>query len=321
MNRVAPEQEEQDLSRAVPIGLNLGLGVGYLLLNLYLFFVLPIWLLPRNPWWGLTLIPVAALNNPFWSLIHETIHDLFHPAQRVNASFGRLLSILFGAPFRVLRLSHLLHHKLNRTPLEGTDLYDPEKSSKLRASLGYYSYIFGGLYLLEVLSPLLFFLPRRLLGRMQQRYFSGESLGGIWFKSLVNQEAVREVRTDGVLILALLIVSFACYGKDWEWLLGSLVARAFLVSFLDNVYHYRTPVNDVFYARNLWLPSLVSKAFLYFNLHGVHHKNPSIPWLRLPEVSAKGSEPFSANYFAAALRQLYGPVALLSLPSKQARTV
>jgi fatty acid desaturase len=316
MNGVVAAERARDLSKAIPTGLNLSLAVGYLLINLYLFFILPIWLLPRHSWWGLTLIAVAALNNPFWSLIHEAIHDLFHPVQRLNALFGRLLSILFGAPFRVLRLSHLLHHKLNRTPLEGTELYDPEKSSRLGASLGYYSYIFGGLYLLEVLSPLLFFLPKRLLARLQQRYFGGESLGGIWFRSLTNQEAIREVRTDGVLIFILLIVSFSCYGENWKWLLGSLIARAFLVSFLDNVYHYRTPVNDVFYARNLWLPPWVAKALLYFNLHGVHHKNPSIPWLWLPDASGKGSEPFSANYFAAALRQLYGPVSLRSLPSK-----
>lgn len=321
MIAVTRTERERDSSKSALAELNLGLAAGHLLLNLYQFFLLPIWLLPRSPWWGLTLIPLAALNNPFWSLIHEAIHDLFHPSQRVNLFFGRMLSISFGAPFRVVRLSHLLHHKLNRTPLEGTDLYDPEKVSKIRAGMGYYSYIFGGLYLLEVLSPLLFFLPKRLLRRMQQRHFNGEALSGIWFRSLMNPEAVREIRSDGVLTLALFAVSFACYGENWEMLLGSLVGRAFLVSFLDNVYHYRTPVNEVFFARNLWLPPLLSKAFLHFNLHGVHHKNPSIPWIRLPEMFGKGSERFSTNYFAAAWQQLYGPAPLLNLPSKQEKEV
>lgn len=321
MSRAVRADEGRGFSQAVPAGINFGLAAGHLLLNLYLFFFLPIWFLPHSAWWGLTLIPLAALNNPFWSLIHEAIHDLFHPSQRVNAFFGRLLSIFFGSPFRVLRLSHLLHHKLNRTPLEGTDIYDPEKSSKLQASLGYYSYIFGGLYLLEVLSPLLFYLPRRILSRMRQRYFNGETLSGIWFRSLTTREAVREVRTDGVLILVLLALSFACYGENWGWLAGSLIARAFLVSFLDNVYHYRTPVNDIFYARNLRLPFFASKALLYFNLHGIHHQNPAIPWIRLPEVFGIGSQPFSGNYFAAAWRQLYGPISLPSLQSSQEKRV
>ncbi|HEV8341433.1 MAG TPA: fatty acid desaturase [Candidatus Binatia bacterium] len=320
MNSVTSRERAMDSSAGIPARLNLCLAAGYLILNLYQFFLLPIALLPHSVWWGLTLIPLAALNNPFWSLIHEAIHDLFHPSLRVNAWLGRLLSIFFGAPFRVVRLSHLLHHKLNRTPLEGTELYDPQSISKIRAGIGYYSYIFGGLYFLEFLSPVLFFLPKRLLDRMKQRYFKSESLSGMWFRSLSNPDAVREIRTDGTLILTLFLASFACYGENWEMLLGLLVARAFLVSFLDNVYHYRTPVHEIFYARNLWLPAWLSKAFLHFNLHGIHHRNPSIPWIRLREIFTRGPDKFSANYFAAAWSQLYGPTPLSSLlPEKWER--
>ena len=320
MEAVGSEERQGSLG-PIPAVLNLWLAAAHLLVNLYQFFALPLFLLPSGPWWAITLVPLAALNNPFWSLIHEAIHNLFHPCERVNVALGRLLSIFFGSPFRVLRLSHLLHHKLNRTPLEGTEFYDPERVSRIRASLGYYSYVLGGLYLLELLSPLLFFLPRRLLGRLQQRHFSGETLSGVWFRSLVNREAVGELRADGVLIFALLIASLACYGENWGLLLGALVTRAFLVSFLDNVYHYRTPVNDIFYACNLRLPPLPSKALLYFNLHGVHHRNPSIPWLHLPEAFAKGAAQYSADYFVATWRQLYGAAPLSSLPVKAAKAV
>lgn len=316
MGAVASPEKAEDSCTTAPTALNLILAAGYVALNLFQFLLLPIVLLPLSPWWGLALIPIAFLNNPFWSLIHEAIHDLLHPSQRMNALVGRALSIVFGAPFRVLRLSHLLHHKLNRTPLEATELYDPKRTSRLRASLGYYFYILGGLYLLEALSPLLFFLPRRILSRMQQSYFSGESLGGLWFRSLANREAIREIRIDGVLILALLTVSFVYYGENRLFFFGSLMARAFLVSFLDNVYHYKTPINHVFYARNLWLPSFASKAFLYFNLHGVHHQNPAIPWNRLPEAFNGRSEGFAANFFTAAFQQLYGTMSMLSLPPK-----
>ena len=53
-------------------------------LNLYQFFILPFWLLPKNRAWAWTLLPAALLTNPFWSLIHEAIHDLFHPRRPVN---------------------------------------------------------------------------------------------------------------------------------------------------------------------------------------------------------------------------------------------
>ena len=122
--------------RGIPIGINLGLAAFYVAVNLYQFLFLPLLLLPRSTAWAWTLLPLALLTNPYWSLIHETIHDLFHPNRRVNAFFGRLLSILFGAPLRILRMSHLLHHKLNRRPSEGTEYYDRAKGTKAGAAPG-----------------------------------------------------------------------------------------------------------------------------------------------------------------------------------------
>lgn len=304
-----------ETAAVIPCGLNYFLAGMHLLLNLYQFFVLPIFLLPLNLGWALTLVPITALNNPFWSLIHEAIHDMFHPSRRINMVAGRLLSVFFGSPFRVLRVTHLMHHRLNRSPLEGTELYDPEKASRLRASLGYYFQILGGLYLLEVVSPLPFFLPRPLLLRLQGSFFSGDNLGGILFKNLVRDESVREMRSDGFAVLVLFALSAFCYGRHWELLLIVLLVRAFLISFLDNVYHYRTPVNGIFYAHNLWLPPFFSKLLLHFNLHGIHHRNPTLPWITLSQVFKKEAKQFDGNYFAAAVCQLVGPVPLSELPA------
>lgn len=297
-----------------PVAVNFALAAAHVGMNLYQLFLLPIFLLPLHPAWALTLAPVALLSNPFWSLIHEAIHDLLHPLARINGFVGRLLAVFFGAPFRVLRLSHLLHHKLNRSPIEGTELYDPDKSSRLRAGPGYYFYIFGGLYLFEAVSLLPFLLPRRLLRRIETKYFNRGGLSQSLVKSLMNDESIQEIRQDGVAILFLFGLSAFCYGKYWGWLALSLTARAFLISFLDNVYHYRTPVNDTLYADNLRLPESLAKIFLYFNLHGVHHRSPAIPWIGLPEVFRREAKPFQGGFLAAALRQLGGPVAVPDLP-------
>ena len=64
--------------------------------------------------------------------------------------------MLFGSPFRILRMSHLLHHKLNRLPVEGTEYYDRAKSTRGAAAPGYYFQILLGLYLVEILSPICF---------------------------------------------------------------------------------------------------------------------------------------------------------------------
>lgn len=309
----------EDSRADIPARLNLFLAIVYFLLNVYQFVVLPSWLLPLDARWALMLVPLALLNNSFWSLIHEAIHDMFHPRRRVNLVWGRALSIMFGSPFRVLRTSHLLHHKLNRTLVEGTEYYDRGKVSRRSASVGYYFQILGGLYLVEFLSPLPFYLPRRLLLRFKSRLAERQSISALLFQNWIRNEALGEIRKDGLLTFGWFGVALFLYGQYWPLLLAVVLSRGFLISFLDNVYHYRTPVNDIFYAKNLWLPTLLAKTLLYFNLHGIHHKNPAIPWIRLPQVFQEQSRPFHGNYFSAAARQLSGPVALQELPWAKSR--
>ena len=308
--------KEKSPPSPIPAALNLSLAGAHILLNVYQLFLLPIYLLPLSVGWAVTLVPIAVFNNSFWSLIHEAIHDLFSPSRRINSAAGRLLSLFFGSPFLVLRLSHLLHHKLNRTPIEGTELYDSAKRSWARASIGYYGQILGGLYLFEVLSPLPLFLPRNLLRRIEQSVFKPDTLSGNLVRSLVKDEAVREIRLDGCAIFLLFCLSVICYGGNWPLLAGVFLVRGFLISFLDNVYHYRTPVNDVFYADNLWLPKFLSASLLHFNLHGVHHRNPAVPWTKLPQVFGQQMGKFQGGYFAAALRQLSGPLGVSEIPRK-----
>jgi len=297
----------------MPTSINYTLAAAHVLLNLYQLFVLPLYLLPSSPWWALTLLPVAALSNSFWSLIHESIHDLFHPSTRVNVFFGRLLSVFFGSSFRVLRISHLMHHKLNRSPVEGTELYDPSKTSRGRAALGYYFQILGGLYLLEVASSFLFLLPRTFLELLEGRFFPRDSLSKMWLKSLLNARSIREIRIDGTAILVLYFLSSLSYGENVGLLLGTIVIRAFLISFLDNIYHYQTPVDDVSYAHNLWLPHWLSLALLHFNFHGIHHRNPALPWIRLPEVFRDEAPFHNGNFFLAAMFQFSGPIPIAEL--------
>jgi fatty acid desaturase len=298
----------------VPTVANFTLAFLHIALNLYQFIVLPVWLLPAAAGWGWTLLPLALLSNPFWSLIHETIHDLFHPNRRINACFGRVMAILFGSPFRILRLSHLLHHKLNRLPVEGTEYYDRSKKSKASAAPGYYFQILFGFYLVEVISPLLFFLPRSWIGRFKDRWLRSESVSAILMQNWLSHEALREIRFDGLLSVSWLSLSFLCYGEYWPLLLAALLARGFLISFLDNAYHYETPVSDIFYAKNLRLVAPAAKLLLHFNLHGVHHVNPAIPWIHLPNAFDAQAGRFQGGYFSASLNQLRGPIALQDLP-------
>ena len=120
---------------------------------------------------------------------------------------------------------------------------------------------------------------------------------------------------DGAATLALLALAFYGYGAHWPLLFLALLARGFLISFLDNVYHYETPVSDVFTRKNLRLAAPLAKLLLNFNFHGIHHVNPAIPWLHLPRAFEAQAGRYSGGYFAAALRQLRGPIALRICPT------
>lgn len=293
---------------------NAGLALFYLGVNSFQFILLPLWLLPAEPRWGWLLVPLALLTNPFWSLIHEAIHDLFSSNKAVNLFVGRLLAILFGSPFRIIRLSHLLHHKLNRMPAEGTEYFDRDKGTKAAAAPGYYFQILIGLYLVEVVSPLYFFLPRRWLEGFRRRYLPAQSVSSMLMQNWLGAESLREIRRDGALTLLWLGSAFYCYGAHWPLLLAALAARGLLISFLDNVYHYETPVSDVFFAKNLQLAKPLAKLLLNFNLHGIHHINPAISWIDLPRAFDAQAGKYHGGYFSTALGQLRGPIALQDLP-------
>ena len=139
------------------------------------------------------------------------------------------------------------------------------------------------------MSSLFFFLPCRWLQKFQERYMSASTVSGLLMKNWLEPDAVQEIRVDGALTFAWFGSAFFCYGNNWPILVIVVVARALLISFLDNVYHCRTPVNDIFYASNFWLPGWMARGLRYFNFHGIHHQNPSIPWISLPSVFRAGS--------------------------------
>jgi fatty acid desaturase len=294
---------------------NLLLAILHTIVAIHAYLVLPLCLLPLNAAWGWTLLPVVLLTNPLWALLHETIHGAFHHRPSVNALAGRVLAIGFASPWRVLRVGHLLHHRFNRTPLDRAEVSDVVGIRRVPAVAGYYFQLLIGLYLSQLLSPLAFVLPKSLLVRARRRYCRPESFTAHAAAQLIRPPAIREIRIDGALIAALLGFSAWSYGSH-AWMLAALLAgRGFLISFLDYVYHYGTPVGDLRHGRDLRLSPWLSAFLLHFNLHGVHHRHPNRPWYDLPRLFAAKGGCFDGDYFAAALTQLRGPLRRDQLPA------
>lgn len=298
--------------------LNLALAGGHVAANLYQFFVLPLVLMPGSAWWALTLLPLVALNNPLWSLTHETIHGNFHTSRTVKRLAGRVLGVVYGAPWRLVSVGHLLHHRFNRTPLNRLDSFEGGERPGLGARIGYYYKLFIGLYLHQVLSPLAFFLPRRVLAWARTRFLKPGTYSAHAFDALGRDAAIRELRIDGAIIYVLVGLSLAAYGA-WWWLVPAiLAARGFCISFLDYIYHYETPIDRLEHGYNLTLARPLAAALLNFNLHGVHHRYPALPWNALAEAFARDGGRYDGDYFEAAGNQLRGLVPLRRLEALSA---
>lgn len=300
--------------------INWFLAGGLIVAGAYQFWILPLFLLPESLLWGFTLVPIALLTNTYWALTHDTFHGSFCTSARTNVAIGRVLCVMFGAPFHMLRLAHLLHHGFNRTPKERIEVYDASKTNRLSVSLTYYFQLLGGLYLQEFLSVWLFLLPKKAILRFFGNSGSESSLLPTMVKKLTTGETLRSARFDSAAIIVVFGSALWAYGQFAWILLLALSARAFFISFADYVYHYNTPLDDVSFGRNLALPTAMSAFFLHFNMHGVHHRNPQTPWHKLPAAFNESSAEYSDTWGRMLLAQLRGPLPL-SLMERNERVI
>ena len=302
----------------IPDLTNFSLAGLFILLQLFQLFILPIYLLPKESRWEYLVIPLAFTITPLWALLHEAIHGVFNSSSRLNRVFGRTLAICFGSPFNILRLTHLSHHKFNRAVTEkGTEIYDPKNVSCFRASIQYFFYICCGLYLLEVSSIFIFFLPQKMFRRMRCGLLKQGNVQEKWLAAqFMDQHVVRQTQIDGLVICVILVLSACCFGQHWLIFAALLMLRTFLVSFHDNVYHYGTPLGVTVSGHNLFMPRSISQLVLNFNLHRIHHRYPNVPWTQLPEYFVRQSEVYDQHFLAAALNQLRGPIAATDTPAQ-----
>jgi fatty acid desaturase len=292
----------------VPERLNLTLAGTALLISIYALIGAPL-LIHRHPQWAWTLVVPVLATPSHWALIHESVHGLLHRHPILNERCGRLLGIVFGAPFQLLRCGHLLHHRFNRSALDRPDLYDAGQS-RPGVWLRYYWGLLQGLYVAELLGNLLVLMPdrplRALLWRIARQKGGAEAptLRRLLEHHLLAEHRLRQMRRDAVTVIALYATAAALYGDAWPWLLAMLAGRGLLVSFLDNAYHYATPAGVRVSGHDLRLARPCARLILNANLHGTHHRHPGVPWTALPAAV----EGYSGDYLRTVLRQLRGPL-------------
>jgi fatty acid desaturase len=302
-------------ARAMPGRLNLGYACLLAGLALAAFLGVPMALAAGHASAAWLLVPFVLATVPHWALIHECVHGHCHPRRGVNEAAGRVLAILFLAPFDGLRFGHLSHHALNARPSERPEFYDPAERSGWRAAAAFYARLLCGVYLLEVASGPLALLPRRVLRPVVRWVFydgtpDAAHMADRAERVLLAPDVLGRMRRDALLILVLLGTAFWLYGPHWPLLLLALLGRAFLVSFLDNAPHYDGALAEPDQGYDLRLPRPLARLVLNTNLHGTHHRHPNLPWTALPGAFARDGVDFAGSYLLTPWRQLRGPMPL-----------
>lgn len=271
--------------------------------------------------WAWLSVVLMALAPMHWGLLHEAFHRQLHRSRALNDHIGRLLAVLYGAPYSILKFGHLFHHRHNRSPLDRSEYY-PANSKSLGARINYFFRLLGGLYIVEFAFSAAVFAPRSVLVRCVHRQCGEapeglESLASQIERELLTREALRTMRIEGALVLAWVGVLVLALGA-WVWMvLLTLYLRGMVVSLLDNAFHYGGPLNDLRAAYNAHLPRWLSMLVLHSNYHGIHHHYPRVPWVHLPDIftapclaesSEKRSTDYDGGYAQMVLRQLRGPI-------------
>ncbi|MFD6399286.1 fatty acid desaturase family protein [Nocardia sp. NPDC060249] len=279
-------------------------------------FVIPLVLLPLDAAWGWALVPLTLTITPFWSLIHEAVHGSLLRNRTHNDRLGRILAVVYGSPFAMLKVGHLLHHRYSRVR-ERSEIYDPQTTSWRGAAPPFYLKLFGGLYLLEVLALLLAPMPERTIRALGRRVDAPDSVGGLVLDRVAQPVILGKFRTDAAAIVVVHTAAFLAYGAHGWMLLAAFGGRALIISLSDNAYHYGTDLELPRAAMNLRLPRMLERFALSFNLHDVHHRHPGLRWYELRSRFDTGGAEYHLGWFRAVARQLRGPIELtmMSTPS------
>lgn len=243
-----------------------------------------LWLASHSAsWWVIALAAIAFsfTNNTLFSLHHEAVHGHFHESPHVNEWAGRFLAATFPTIFSIQRVSHLGHHRRNRSDEELYDSYLPHQSWALKTYwlycllTGFYWAIIPVAALVYVIWPWNF----------RATWFQKGPATWWGFRPFVQdiaRQPIGPVWREGLLTLAVQLALFFGLGLTVTGGLACYWAFGINWSSVQYTDHADTPRHVTEGAWNLRFTKLSQALFLNYNFHLVHHRDPSIPWQQLP---------------------------------------
>ncbi|HEX3431889.1 MAG TPA: fatty acid desaturase [Rhizomicrobium sp.] len=270
------------------------------------FFLAPL-LLPASMWGSLLLIVLCMVATPLhWGLMHESIHGNLFSDPRGNRRAGRLLGVFLCLSWDVMRFGHLLHHSNNRHRFDRPEAIPPG-STRMRAAIPYFAKLLGGHALISAISSIGLTLPSRAVEALVPKV---EPMRTAALRAFLNPERQVRIRGDVAVIALLIVAAGFCWRGQWPFLAGTIAARFFMLSLLDNAPHYGTAVDSGTYARNTRLARWASWLVTGHNFHGIHHGATGLRWQELCSAFRSSDARYEGTWTAMVLHQFRGPVFL-----------
>ena len=270
-------------ARPIPGALNLCLLAGTALTAAALLAVAS----HAPSWWqvALAVLAFSYVNNTIFSLLHESVHRLFHSSRTVNEWGGRVAAAFFPTALTFQRIFHLRHHRNNRTELEQFDYLRPSDNRALKYAQWYA--ILTGLYWMASPIGMLVFLvwPGAFRSRwfrdtdspLAQQTAANAMLGGF------DDAPAGRIRLE--ILFSLLVQATLVWVTRATWQGWILCYAAFGVNWSSLQYadHAWSQLDVREGAWNLRVNRVVQLLFLNYHHHKTHHQHPDVPWLYLDQ--------------------------------------
>jgi fatty acid desaturase len=236
-------------------------------------------------WWlvALVMLCFSFINNTLFSLLHESVHGIFHRSRAVNEWAGRIAAAFFPTALTFQRIFHLRHHRNNRTEVEQFDYLRPTDNRFLKYAQ-WYSILTGLYWIASPLGILVYLLwPgafRIKLLRDKDSAVAQQTAAGAMLEGF-DRAPVARIRME--IVFTILIQAALIWLTQATWQGWLLCYAAFAVNWSSLQYadHAWSQLDVREGAWNLRVSKIVQYLFLNYHHHKAHHQHPDVPWLHL----------------------------------------
>lgn len=221
-----------------------------------------------------------------YALMHEASHGALHHHPRTNWALGLLTGLTFPTSATMMRVTHIVHHRCNRTDHEMFDCYYAGDRRWLKRAQ-WYAILTGLFYLVIPLGAFVVgFLRPLLLTRPFKQARSARAL----FDDF-DRGTLALVRIECVVLVAVYALPFALGWLD-PWRCALLFALGGINwSTRQYVTHAWSPRQVRDGAHNLHVGPLMGAILLNGQWDLAHHRFPTVSWIHLPRLGRRCRTP------------------------------